>query len=175
MGQVASRTQAGLEIPVGFMALKDWLAKFPKKFYAVFRSQAARNPSADRVEENRAYHLLSRYIFQSGHFNARNAKPGAFLPHSSMVKTSAVWIDQLSVGEVWEIGDVLASQSAPPRKPPIARADFDVASLVGTNLTVEDDTKLHPRHVNLCGWPPEKDAQKAVALLLCSRANLNIR
>lgn len=86
-----------------------------------------------------------------------------------------MWIDQLSVTEVWDIGDLLATQSTAPRKPPIARANFDTADLQETDLTIEDDKKPHPRHVNLCGWPPEKDAQKAVALILCSRATLNVR
>jgi hypothetical protein len=128
----------------------------------------------DRVEQGVSYHSLSRYIFQSGHFSRQRVKQGAFLPLPSKLKISAVWIDQLLEREVWEIGDLLAAQSEPPRKP-IARADFDAAVLAEANLTVADDKAAHPRHVNICGWPPEKDAQKAVALLLCHRAILSIR
>lgn len=128
----------------------------------------------DAAEQDSSYHSLSRYIFQSGHFNRQSAKQGAFLPQPSKLKISAVWIDQLLGREIWEIGDLLASQSEPPRRP-IARADFDAAVLSEANLTLDDDKAAHPRHVNICGWPPEKDAQKAVALLLCNRSTLNIR
>jgi hypothetical protein len=167
--------QAGSEKTVGFMGLKSWLAGFLRRFFAAFGRRAANRPAAECVERSHSYHSLSRYIFQSGHFSRQKAKPGAFLPKPPELRISAVRIDRLSGSEVWEIGDLLASQSKPPRKPPIARANFDVAVLSEVDLTVEDDKEPHPRHINICGWPPEKDAQKAVALLLCSRASLNIR
>ncbi len=52
----------------------------------------------------------------------------------------------------------------------MARADFAVAAVSEAKLTIESDTKPHPLHVNLCGWPMEKDKQKSIALLLCARS-----
>ena len=53
------------------MELNDWPVKFLKKFFAAFRRPVAKGPSPVRVEESCPYHLLSRYIFQSGHFNIK--------------------------------------------------------------------------------------------------------
>jgi hypothetical protein len=102
------------------------------------------------------------------------AKPGAFLPSASR-KTSAAAIDGLSADEIWKIGDVLASKGKPPRSGPRARADFDAEALVEAKLTIEGDPSPHPRHINLCGWPANKDEQKAIAMLLCNRSILQKR
>jgi hypothetical protein len=74
--------------------------------------------------------------------------------------------------EIWKIGDLLG---VPRNKQPQARADFDVATVSEAKLTIESDPAPHPRHVNLCGWPIEKDAQKSVALLFCARSLLVLR
>src|ERR1700680_3655797 len=99
--------QAGSERTVGFMGLKSWITEFQQKFFAAFREQVAKNPSTGSVEQGASYHSLSRYIFQSGHFNRRSVKQGAFLPQPPKLKISAVWIDRLLEREVWEIGDLL--------------------------------------------------------------------
>jgi hypothetical protein len=58
-------------------------------------------------------------------------------------------------------------------KPPKARADFDVEAVSEAKLTIERDPLLGiPDHINLCGWPNEKDEQKSIAQLLCVRAKL---
>jgi hypothetical protein len=99
-------------------------------------------------------------------------KPGAFLPKPSTLKISALWRDDLSEEEIWEIGDLLGTARS---KQPLARADFDVAAVSEAKLAVEADPEPHPRHVNLCGWPNEKDEQKSIALLLCARSILLLR
>jgi hypothetical protein len=155
------------------MGLKIWARRFLSRFYEAFRGQLA-EPHHGSSREHELYRLLSRYIFQSGHFNSQRVKQGAFLPKPSELKISAAWIDNLTSPEIWAVGDILASQSRPPRIP-LARADFDAAVLSDVRLTTQDDKAPHPRHVNICGWPLEKDAQKAVALFLCSKATLTIR
>jgi hypothetical protein len=117
---------------------------------------------------------LARFIFQKSQFSKLQAKPkqGAFLPHPSTLKTSALWRDKLSEEEIWKIGDLLGKERS---KQPLARADFDVAAVSEAKLTIEPDPKPHPLHVNLCGWPNEKDEQKSVALLLCARSILLLR
>lgn len=121
------------------------------------------------------YSLLARFIFQDGHFRKKppaKPKPNAFLPNPSTLKTSAIWRDALPDQDIWDIGDLLGR---PRSKPPLARADFDIVTVSEAKLTIESDPIPHARHINLCGWPTEKDEQKNVALLLCARSILIIR
>jgi hypothetical protein len=100
------------------------------------------------------------------------AKPGAFLPKPPNLRISAIWRDNIPDQEIWEIGDLLGANRS-KRTP--ARADFGTADVDEAKLTIEPDASTHPRHVNLCGWPIEKDEQKAIALLLCVRSILVLR
>ena len=121
------------------------------------------------------YSLLARFIFQDGHFRRTppaKPKPNAFLPNPLTLKTSAIWRDALPEQDIWNIGDLLGR---PRSKAPLARADFDIATVSEAKLTIESDPIPHERHINLCGWPTEKDKQKDVALLLCARSILILR
>jgi hypothetical protein len=72
--------------------------------------------------------------------------------------------------DVWAIGTLVGQDRG---KPPKARADFDAGAVAEAKLTVEHDpVDGIPDHVNLCGWPKEKDVQKYIAQLLCARAKL---
>jgi hypothetical protein len=135
------------------------------------RRQSAEAESASRYQ----YSLLARFIFQEGHYRKKApAKPkqGAFLPNPSTLKTSALWRDKLSEQEIWKIGDLFGTAR---NKQPMARADFDVVVVSEARLTIEHDPEPHPLHVNLCGWPIDKDKKKAIALLLCARSVLLLR
>ncbi len=122
-----------------------------------------------------SYKQLTRYIHQSGHFSKVNkrVKPNAFLPQAGEVRLSAACIDQLQEPEIWTIGDALATLGSRPAPP--ARADFAAGILPEARLTIEPDPASHPRHINIAGWPTEKDAQKSIAMFLCDGATLNIR
>jgi len=101
------------------------------------------------------------------------AKPGAFLPESSTLETSALWKDGLLEHEIWQIGLPVGEGRG---KPPLARADFDRGTVSKAKLRLEFDPMPHnSRHVNICGWPTAKDEQKSIALLLCKRATLLLR
>lgn len=43
------------------------------------------------------------------------------------------------------------------------------------NLRLEATPEEHPRHVNVAGWPTEKDEQMALALEFCAIAILSVR
>jgi len=121
------------------------------------------------------YSLLARFIFQKSQFSRTPAKPkqGAFLPHPSTLRISALWRDGLSEQNIWNIGDSLGAARS---KQPLARADFDAATVSEAKLTIEPDPLPQiPQHLNLCGWPSEKDKQKAIALELCARSTLIVR
>lgn len=136
-------------------------------------SAVLRRPLSDIGLGSRHQHsLLARFIFQKGHFSRTRAKANAFLPKPPALEISAICRDGLLEREIWPIGDLLGQTG---NRRPLARADFDAEAVSEAGLTIEPDPQPHPRHVNLCGWPTEKDEQKEVALHLCARATLQMR
>jgi hypothetical protein len=85
---------------------------------------------------------------------------------------SASWINGLLEEAIWQIGDEAGRARS---KPALARADFEISVVQGIHLTVEPDPAPHPRHVNVCGWPFEKDKRLALAQELCAKSMLRIR
>jgi len=85
---------------------------------------------------------------------------------------SAFWIDDLALEAIWPLGDLAGE---PRGKAALAFAQLRRADVAAVGLFTEDDPKPHPRHVNVCGWPTEKDEIKSLALELCVRATLRIR
>lgn len=68
--------------------------------------------------------------------------------------------------KVWSIGDWWV---APTRgRDILARGDVVAAELVPFALTLAPD-EPPPRHVNLGGWPVQKEARKSVAQRLAER------
>ena len=118
---------------------------------------------------------LTRFIFSQRHYSIqkRRAKPSAFLPPPDL-QTSAFGTDGLDEQGIWWIADnVVAKESQ--REAPAARADISSSAVLDAQLTVVPDHASHSRHVNICGWPTEKEKQLAVALDLCAAATLRIR
>ena len=137
------------------------------KLSGVFRKRPADPMPGGQAK----YSLWARFIFQSGHYRKlapAQPKPNAFLP-GPLLKTSAIWRDALLDREIWEIGALLGSER---QQQPKARADLGIAAISEANLTIEPDPAPHPRHFNLCGWPTEKDEQKAIAMVLCANSSL---
>lgn len=128
---------------------------------------------ADKTTEA-DFNDLSRFILDRRHFSPAKSlvKPSAFVPYPGN-RVSAIWIDQLAEPDIWQIGDAVAGQ--PRGKPAVARADFKAVAALNLDLTIIPDTTTHSRHVDLCGWPPTKDEQKAVALDLCNESILRVR
>lgn len=117
------------------------------------------------------YSVLTRFIFDKKHItkNPPKPKPGAFLPGPDL-KTSAIGKDGLTEQQIWAIG-LLVGEGR--EKSPKARADFGAEAVSSLKLTIEPDPlEGIPSHINLGGWPSEKDEQKSVAQELCVRAQL---
>jgi hypothetical protein len=138
---------------------------------------ASRGLSPDSASPQ--YTTLSRFIFNKKHFSKAKGvpKPEAFLPPPNL-KMSASGIDGLADGQIWQIGDEAGKSR---NKPAFARADFkadavrDVA-VHSVQLTIEPDPQPHdPMHVNVCGWPPDKDLRISIAQDLCAKSMLQIR
>jgi hypothetical protein len=81
--------------------------------------------------------------------------------------------DGKSEDDVWTIGILIGQDRG---KRPKARADFGDGVVAEAKLTIEHaPVNGIPDHVNIAGWPKEKDVQKSIAQLLCVRATLVIR
>lgn len=122
-----------------------------------------------------SYEKLTRFIFDKRHFSrAKNiTKPSAFLANDVELRCSAIWIDGLHEIEVWRIGDDFVGQAR--KKVAVARADFNASVVAELTLAIHPDPKPHPRHVEICGWPNEKDKRLSIAQGLCAKAALKIR
>lgn len=86
------------------------------------------------------------------------------------------FVDLLQEVEIWALGDSVGFEGR--GKPAQARAELPanvISSIQQTQLRIVPDPQPHPRHVDIAGWPPEKDAQKAIALDLCAASTLHIR
>jgi len=86
---------------------------------------------------------------------------------------SAIWIDDLPDSDIWQIGDDVAGK--PRGRAAVARADFQSRAVIELELTIHPDPDPHPRHVDIRGWPIEKDERKAVALEFCAHSLLRVR
>jgi hypothetical protein len=132
-------------------------------------SKAASPTSADLPRK------LARFIFSQRQYSIQKLrpKPSAFLPPPDL-QTSAFGIDGSDEGGIrWIADNVVAKESQ--RQPPPARADISFEAVLAAQLAIVPDPAIHPRHVNICGWPAEKEKQLAAAQDLCVEATLKIR
>jgi hypothetical protein len=160
----------GLESEAKFMGLNTYPKLLLKKLSEVFRRLFGK-PTSNSSEHS----TLCRFIFQSNHFSGNRVKPGAFLPAPGKTRISMFFVDLMQTVEIWKLGDVVGS---PRGKTPKARAEMHrdaIHRVEDCKLQIEHDPQPHPRHVNVVGWPVDKDAQKAVAIELCRLATLHVR
>src|SRR5260370_1251043 len=102
----------------GFMGLNNWLRAVLNRL-----CEALKRRLADAALDNQSrYSYLARFIFQKSQFSKTPAKPkqGAFLPHPSSLKTSALWRDGLSEQDIWkivnrELGTAVRGTAAQPK------------------------------------------------------------
>ena len=141
------------------------------KLLAVFKGPFAKQP--DRTEPVN----LCRFIFQSNHYSTAQSKPkpNAFLPAPNKTRISMFFVDSLSDQEIWSLGDFVGKGRNTNVK---ARAELPAKTIWSVELCkleIEPDPAPHPRHVDISGWPPDKDTQKAIALDLCAASTLYVR
>lgn len=143
------------------MGLSNWVRSVLKKLFEVSRKQHSQSEPQSAHISSKHYTDLTRFIFDARHFSKakERVKPGAFLPEADL-KTSALGKDGLKEAEIWGIGLLVGRDRG---KPPKARADFSPMTVSKAALTIEHAPLPDiPNHINLCGWPSEKDEQKLV-------------
>ena len=148
------------------MALSNFLRRVLRRLFGALRGR-----SPDLVIPQHT--TLSRFIFSTRHFSKTSPKPPAFLPRETDLRISASWIDKLLESEIWQIGD---GAGRARQKLACARADFQKSIVDEVRLTIEQDpVPDNSRHVNISGWPSEKDRRMSIAQDLCAKSMLRIR
>ena len=120
---------------------------------------------------------LARFLTSSSQFNAKMAKPSAFLPSHKDRETSTFRHGSEPRDSLWEIGDTEAAGERTIHGAAICNAG-DLRSL---HLQIEAE-EPPPRHAAIKGWPwddsdPElqKAKHKEIAGFIASKAMLVIR
>ena len=116
---------------------------------------------------------IARYCSQSSHYTASTGrvKPSAVLPPPLDLRTSTFRILGLNNDDIWALGDNVLAGSG---KPLLARAETIVRIVETVGLQVDPDNNP-PRHAHIVGWPPDKEAQRELAVELAKRMTLVIR
>lgn len=111
---------------------------------------------------------LARFVLFSGWVRSsdRTIRPDAFIPYP-YPDLSVTRHQGLSEGELWEIGQTIASSR------PVAlygRADIQALHVRRQSLHIVPTAE--PRnHANVTGWPKDKPAQKIIAQELAAVAH----
>lgn len=77
-------------------------------------------------------------------------------------------LDGLMEVEVWSIADCFVGDIKGRKV--IGRAEFYERALAPLGLRAESDPHPHPLHMNVLGWPTEKDARISLALELAEQS-----
>jgi len=113
---------------------------------------------------------LARYIYYSRHVRPDGTvRPDTFIPHP-YPDLSVTRHLQLSEGELWQVGRVIARQTS---KTLHGRADTQVFVFEKQQLRVVANPVLpdNPNHANVTGWPVDKPAQKIIAQQIATEAS----
>jgi hypothetical protein len=95
-------------------------------------------------------------------------KRRAFDPPQSNLRLSVYRLNGLTDVEIWGIADRFVG--AIKGRSVIGRAELLETLLAPLGLSAESDPHPHPLHMNIVGWPTEKDARMAVALELAEQS-----
>lgn len=96
-------------------------------------------------------------------------RPERLYPYKH-VKLSVSVLSSRTPDEIWLAGDAVGSELPEP-KPCIGRADLLAEAFYAHSLkVVRIASKSDPGHADVNGWPPEKEAQKQIALRIIATA-----
>jgi hypothetical protein len=115
--------------------------------------------------------ILARYVMQSSHFRRsdQTVKPELFMPHPHQDLSLTRYLDA-TIEEVLTVGKDIAKKL---NKALYGRANIETTKCkFGSLDVVKAPTPENPNHVNIQGFPPDKQEQKAIALELAANAKL---
>ena len=138
------------------------MTKFPKKLRLFFLDFFAKFDAQNREIED--HENISRFIFYSRHFKNK-FKNEALLPNPKDNVMSVYRTSKCGEEKIWWLGKNFVENRRPDDKELRGRGDFLAVSIKSENhLSFQPLNKPHPRHVNIIGWPLEKDQKKAIAI-----------
>ena len=110
---------------------------------------------------------LARYLNSLRRIRSDSTvKPEALMPSTGKRELSVFRIFALNAPAIWRKGlEVLASSQSSLK----GRVDVPAGAFAESSLTIEVDNRPWG-HVNIRGWPKEKDAQKLLCQELAARA-----
>ena len=117
---------------------------------------------------------LARYLLQSNQFSRgkNRVKSNAFMPHPVRLNLSVFRIQGLESEEIWRIGE---KHVFAPRGKKLYGTGKIVASNFHEHQLPVVSKEPPPRHVDILGWPKEKDTQKLIAHELAAEATLVLK
>ena len=147
---------------------KICLKQFSSKSRGCFHRMAILDPNSIDPGE-----VLSRYIFSGDHYSIsdRRVKYTAFMPRSDDLRTSVYRTSGLADHEVWRIGESVGQTR---HRDLHGRGDLIASDVIEQSLDIDPDNDP-PRHADIIGWPQDKHKRQEIALLLASRATLELR
>ncbi len=131
--------------------------------------------SVSRVSNLSPADPISHFLTHKNHFSPQNnrVKPAPFLPRankkiSGRLETSVFATRDLSESQIWNLGRAYLRKT---RIYGCANLQVGVAEKIKLQVVIDNSPR---RHGNILGWPPEKDAQKDLALDLARHSGLRI-
>lgn len=117
---------------------------------------------------------VTRYIFdKSGYARTTGrVKYNVLMPNSDG-ETSVFWITNLSSKEIWDIGQRYVAERI--SRTLRARGDLFSSNVLDESLEIKPETKTHPRHANIVGWPTQKSEKILIAKKLAENAQLHMK
>lgn len=118
-----------------------------------------------------ANELLARFVTSSRWFRPSDStvKPEAFIPYP-YPELSVTRHRQFSEEELWKVGQAITDGRTINLH---GRADISAENVRKQKLTVEPrPVPENLNHADILGWPPDKPAQKILALELAAAARL---
>ena len=114
--------------------------------------------------------LLARYVLQSNYIRQSNrtVKADAFIPHP-YPDLSVTRHLVATESEMWAADELVACQTG---KTLYGRADVRAADFMVRGLAVlAQPLPENPNHADVSNWPPDKPAQKIIALEVATLAS----
>jgi hypothetical protein len=114
------------------------------------------------------HEITSRFLID-GQVRTENkeVKYPAFIPPKSL-KLSIFRTSTLSEQEIWTLA---VEKVEPSRGPVIGRAELTVSAIGEEKLQVVPDKDPNSKHVDVVGWPVDRDARVTIAKVLAAKAS----
>ena len=111
---------------------------------------------------------ISRFVMQKRHIRSSDLtiRHNAFMPPNGRTEISAFHTDGIVELDVWALG-----ARAVPDRTIRGRGDLQKTAISRVGLSVDYDN-VPPRHLNIAGYPTDKDQQVLKAQELARRARL---